>query len=99
MLEKKNKPERERPYDHRELVRVELSFPPNPLFFFIDAATPEIYTLSLHDALPIFASVIAAFAPSAEMLIVARALLGLSGATIMPSTLSILRSQIGRAHV
>src|SRR5947208_9053378 len=24
------------------------------LFFFIDPATPEIYTLSLHDALPIF---------------------------------------------
>src|SRR5437773_10789649 len=24
------------------------------LFFFHDAATPEIYTLSLHDALPIF---------------------------------------------
>src|SRR3712207_7256352 len=25
-------------------------------FFFNDTATPEIYTLSLHDALPIFAS-------------------------------------------
>src|SRR5947209_15409542 len=25
-------------------------------FFFIDTATPEIYTLSLHDALPIFFS-------------------------------------------
>ena len=37
------------------------------------------------------ASTIAAFAPSAEILIAARALLGLSGATIMPSTLSIIR--------
>src|SRR3990172_8359666 len=27
------------------------------LFFFNDAATPEIYTLSLHDALPIFTEV------------------------------------------
>src|SRR5205085_3574652 len=27
------------------------------LFFFNDPATPEIYTLSLHDALPIFADV------------------------------------------
>src|SRR5438445_10199469 len=26
-----------------------------PCFFFHDTATPEIYTLSLHDALPIFA--------------------------------------------
>src|SRR3989454_873453 len=26
-----------------------------PSFFFNDTATPEIYTLSLHDALPIFA--------------------------------------------
>src|SRR6202008_5182476 len=29
-------------------------FPPILLFFFNDTATPEIYTLSLHDALPIF---------------------------------------------
>src|SRR6266576_1754591 len=27
----------------------------NPIFFFNDPATTEIYTLSLHDALPIFA--------------------------------------------
>lgn len=38
------------------------------------------------------ASVAAAFAPNPEMLILARALLGLFGATIMPSTLSILRN-------
>ncbi|MDN3904806.1 MFS transporter [Arthrobacter sp. YD2] len=37
------------------------------------------------------ASAIAAFAPSPEVLIAARALLGVSGATIMPSTLSIIR--------
>ncbi|GAB2671399.1 MFS transporter [Kribbella swartbergensis] len=36
------------------------------------------------------ASVLAAFATSAEMLIAARALLGLAGATLMPSTLSLL---------
>ena len=38
------------------------------------------------------ASLLAAFAPSAGMLIAARALLGVAGATIMPSTLSIIRN-------
>ena len=37
------------------------------------------------------ASALAAFAPTPEMLIAARALLGVAGATIMPSTLSIVR--------
>ncbi|WP_255247610.1 MFS transporter [Kineosphaera limosa] len=43
---------------------------------------------------PIFglASVMAAFATTPEMLIAARALLGLGGATLMPSTLGLLRS-------
>ena len=32
-----------------------IAFPPrSPSFFFNDTATTEIYTLSLHDALPIF---------------------------------------------
>lgn len=35
-------------------------------------------------------SVLVAFAPSAELLIVARALLGIAGATLMPSTLSLI---------
>lgn len=35
-------------------------------------------------------SVLAAFAPSAELLIAARALLGVAGATLMPSTLSLI---------
>ncbi|MGW0251951.1 MFS transporter [Nocardia goodfellowii] len=35
-------------------------------------------------------SVVAAFAPSAELLIAARALLGIAGATLMPSTLSLI---------
>jgi MFS transporter, DHA2 family, multidrug resistance protein len=38
------------------------------------------------------ASIFAAFAPSAEMLILARALLGVAGATLMPSTLSLIRN-------
>lgn len=38
------------------------------------------------------ASTIAAFAQSAPILIIARALLGVAGATIMPSTLSIIRN-------
>ncbi|MGB3482523.1 MAG: efflux MFS transporter LfrA [Mycobacterium sp.] len=37
-------------------------------------------------------SVLAAFAPSAEMLVLARALLGVFGAMLMPSTLSLLRN-------
>lgn len=38
------------------------------------------------------ASLMAAFAPTPEVLIAARALLGLAGATLMPSTLSLLRN-------
>jgi DHA2 family multidrug resistance protein-like MFS transporter len=38
------------------------------------------------------ASVLAAFAPNATMLIAARALLGLAGATLAPSTLSLIRT-------
>lgn len=38
------------------------------------------------------ASAVGAFAPSAEVLIAARAILGIAGATIMPSTLSLIRS-------
>src|SRR4051794_11393130 len=37
------------------------------------------------------ASLVAAFAPSAPVLIVARALLGIAGATLMPSTLALIR--------
>lgn len=38
------------------------------------------------------ASVLAAFAPTAELLIAARALLGVAGATLMPSTMSLIRN-------
>src|SRR5690606_743213 len=36
-------------------------------------------------------SIVAAFAPTAELLIAARALLGIAGATLMPSLFSLLR--------
>ncbi len=39
-----------------------------------------------------FASVLAAFSTTADMLIAARALLGVAGATLMPSTLSLIRN-------
>jgi DHA2 family multidrug resistance protein-like MFS transporter len=39
-----------------------------------------------------FASVLAAFSTSAETLIAARALLGVAGATLMPSTMSLIRN-------
>lgn len=39
-----------------------------------------------------FASVLAAFAPTAELLIASRALLGIAGATLMPSTLALIRT-------
>jgi DHA2 family multidrug resistance protein-like MFS transporter len=48
-------------------------------------------------------SVVAAYSPSAEALIVARALLGVAGATLMPSTMALIRhmfqrpEQMGRA--
>src|ERR687894_1037389 len=38
------------------------------------------------------ASIIAAFSTSAEMLIASRAVLGVAGATLMPSTLSLIRN-------
>ncbi|SDZ23311.1 MFS transporter, DHA2 family, multidrug resistance protein [Amycolatopsis xylanica] len=38
------------------------------------------------------ASALAAFAPSAELLIVARVLLGVAGATLMPSTMALIRN-------
>jgi len=41
---------------------------------------------------------LAAFATSAEMLIAARALLGIAGATLMPSTLSLLRNMFHQEH-
>src|SRR5690606_36555378 len=39
-----------------------------------------------------FASVLAAYSTSAEMLIAARGLLGIAGATLAPSTLSLIRN-------
>jgi len=39
-----------------------------------------------------FASVLAAFSPSAALLIASRALLGVAGATLMPSTLALIRT-------
>lgn len=44
------------------------------------------------------ASALAAFAPSAEILILARLLLGVAGATIMPSTLSLIRTLFPEAR-
>ncbi|MFD4406938.1 MFS transporter [Nocardia sp. NPDC058499] len=44
------------------------------------------------------ASVAAAFAPTAGMLIVARALLGLAGGTLMPSTLSLISTMFRNAR-
>jgi MFS transporter, DHA2 family, multidrug resistance protein len=44
------------------------------------------------------ASVIAAFSSSAEMLIASRALLGLAGATVAPSTLSLIRNMFLDHH-
>src|SRR2546425_5779859 len=43
-----------------------LRLPSSSLFFFNDTATTEIYTLSLHDALPIFADQETAAAPRQE---------------------------------
>ncbi|MGH3071666.1 MAG: MFS transporter [Gaiellaceae bacterium] len=44
------------------------------------------------------ASLLAAFSTSAEMLIAARALLGVAGATLAPSTLSLIRTMFVDAH-
>src|SRR5882762_6752263 len=59
-------------------------------FFFNDTATTEIYTLSLHDALPIFAS-LAVIPPSPSAVYLIFAVIGLSGsaATAMPYAVAI----------
>ncbi len=44
------------------------------------------------------ASIVAAFAKSAEMLIVMRALLGIAGATLAPSTMSLIRNMFHDEH-
>ena len=44
------------------------------------------------------ASVVAAYAPSAEMLILARAMLGIAGATLMPSTLALISNMFPDPH-
>ena len=44
------------------------------------------------------ASVLAAFATSAELLIAARAVLGIAGATLAPSTLSLIRNMFHDPH-
>src|SRR5258708_24672909 len=42
---------------------MQLSVLRSPFFFFNDTATTEIYTLSLHDALPIYIQFVAPIAP------------------------------------
>jgi DHA2 family multidrug resistance protein-like MFS transporter len=44
------------------------------------------------------ASIAAAFAPTTEILVIARALLGIAGATLMPSTLSLIRTMFSDAR-
>ncbi|MBM7785395.1 MFS transporter [Tenggerimyces flavus] len=44
------------------------------------------------------ASIVAAYAPTAELLIVARVLLGVAGATLAPSTLSLIRTMFADAR-
>ncbi|MGQ7246325.1 MFS transporter [Halomonas sp. V046] len=43
-------------------------------------------------------SIMAAYATSADMLLIARALLGIAGATLMPSTLSLITNLFANAH-
>jgi MFS transporter, DHA2 family, multidrug resistance protein len=45
------------------------------------------------------ASIVAAFAPTADALVAARALLGIAGATIAPSTLSLIRNMFHDAPI
>src|SRR5258705_12604192 len=52
-----------------------------PFFFFNDTATTEIYTLSLHDALPISSDVTLGARPGALAAGIATGLLNLTGGT------------------
>ena len=66
----------------------------NKLFFFNDTATTEIYTLSLHDALPIFDGYFWAINNSDRMVISSEDILQKAKKPI-----EFLKYQIGRAHV
>ena len=63
-------------------------------FFFNDTATTEIYTLSLHDALPIFLDPI-----DGDKLENVRSRLKMSPWTISMNPDLLVSNQIGRAHV
>ena len=65
-----------------------------PFFFFNDTATTEIYTLSLHDALPIYPLVFEIF----EGCIIPTYNSELNACTCV-IMLSAQKHQIGRAHV
>ena len=62
-------------------------------FFFNDTATTEIYTLSLHDALPIYPTKAALF--HGHNLCVA----GNTSAKLYGDAEALIECQIGRAHV
>src|SRR3712207_8203740 len=65
-------------------------------FFFNDTATTEIYTLSLHDALPILQEMLQAFFAKADFEVIA---LELAGIAVLLEIILSLHSEIGRAHV
>ena len=63
------------------------------VFFFNDTATTEIYTLSLHDALPIWSDRLTLYAQNHEGY---QRLMALSSAAYLEAADGV---QIGRAHV
>src|SRR5690349_22425792 len=63
-------------------------------FFFNDTATTEIYTLSLHDALPILYSMITYFTASKTIDYVVEGIEAYTGVTIISGKSEILKSKL-----
>src|SRR5947199_6373443 len=79
---------------HYLILFIPVTFRHSSYFFFNDPATTEIYTLSLHDALPIFAHLDFSEHPPTSLIIIAK---GLSRQK-KPNSSGIVRHLFGRSE-
>src|SRR5260370_42280219 len=72
------------------------SSPPFFFFFFNDTATTEIYTLSLHDALPISVDrfvIVSIFIPKLRLILILNSFLGSSDSLVFSELKMLTRSE------